>query len=562
VIQHHGPISGVAAWQDRLVATAGYDNQLILWDQATKTPLARAFHDHLVNQCAFSPDGRTLLSSSSDYTARLWTVPDLRLQAVYAAQCDDVEMSIFHPTRDLVATASRDHDVRVYDVSGRLVHKFIGHRADVISVEWAGDGDELLSSSDDGTIKRWSLATGEVVQDIDMDGVETDTIAIAPDGTIFAGNDEGQISVLRGGARTDVAAHDAGIKRLVLSWERGLLVSLSYDRTMRLWRIGESGLEPRGVTAIPADVWPRSCAFAGASRLVLGTFGATYRWYDYQARAWEEGEIPTTPGINAVLPYADGTLTVGDAGTVWRDGVPLTHLGSLCNFFTAADGIVFTGGQLGVAFDALTARSLHQHRSPLNCGARWTAGAEELVVLGAYTGEGVVFRVTGAGRAEHVTDVRLQANAVKGVAVSGDLIFSVCADTSCAWHRADTFDPIAALDHAHGRIANGCAPLGGGGCFASVSRDRKLRIWDRQRRATVVDTPHTHSIKCVAASPDGRLIGTGSYDGRIAVYDRQTTTWVVDRRPTAAGISSLAYDPRVDEILASSYDGLVHHVPL
>lgn len=231
MITHRAPISGIAAHRDQYVLTAGYDNQVILWDAKTQRPLARAMHDHLANQGAFSPDGAYVVTSSSDYSARLWTVPDLRLVAVFADQEDDVEMSVFHPDKPLVATASRDHRVRVYDFGGKLLHTFSGHTADVISVEWMRGADEIVSSSDDGTIKRWSLANNGLVADIDLDGIETDTIAIAADGRIFAGNDEGEIvSIGVDGARATIAAHDAGVKRLVLDGERGLLVSLSYDR--------------------------------------------------------------------------------------------------------------------------------------------------------------------------------------------------------------------------------------------------------------------------------------------------------------------------------------------
>jgi toxoflavin biosynthesis protein ToxC len=560
MIKHNSPISGVAALGDRWVATAGYDNQVILWDQATKTPVARSWHDHLANHCSFSPDGRHLLTSSSDYTARLWALPELKLVSVFAAQEDDVEMSVFHPSRPLVATASRDHRVRVYDFSGALLETFEGHRADVISVEWARGADEVISSSDDGTIKRWSLQSRSLVDDIDMEGVETDTVAISSDGTIFAGNDEGEIVVLRGRVRRSIPAHDAGVKRLVLDQARGLLVSLSYDRTMRLWRVVADGLDLQDVAGLPPDVWPRSCAFAGSSTLVFGTFGATYRWYDYAKKVWEPGEISPTFGVNAVQAYDGAVLTVGDAGTVWKDGAEHVQLGSLCNFLTPSDGLVFTGGQLGCAFDALTGRTLHQHRSPLNCGVRFTRDGIENVVLGAYTGEGLLFEVPAPGRAHHAADLRLHANAVKGVAVSGDLLFSVCADTGAAWHRIDTLERVAAVPAAHGRIANGCAGLANGH-FASISRDLKLRLWDPDQRATVVGTPHTHSIKCVSASADGRYVATGSYDGRIAVYDRHGGAWSRVIRPTTAGISSLAFDPARTEFLASSYDGQVHHFP-
>jgi WD40 repeat protein len=82
MIEHTSPVSGIAAYEDKYVATAGYDNQVILWDQSTGSPINRVLHDHLANQCAFNPDGSLLVTSSSDYTARVWSVPELRLVAV------------------------------------------------------------------------------------------------------------------------------------------------------------------------------------------------------------------------------------------------------------------------------------------------------------------------------------------------------------------------------------------------------------------------------------------------------------------------------------------------
>ncbi|MFI9252802.1 hypothetical protein [Streptomyces sp. NPDC053069] len=559
MIQHRGPISGIAAWGDEYVATAGYDNQVICWDQRTGRAVARSFHDHLANQCQFAPDGTHLLTSSSDYTARLWTVPDLRLVAVLGDHEDDVEMSVFHPREELIATASRDHRVRVYDFTGRLLHRFEGHTADVISVEWARDADELISSSDDGTIKRWSLQTGGMIADLDMDGVETDTVAISSSGTIFAGNDEGQIIVVDPAGRTTVPAHDAGIKRLVLDDARNLLVSLSYDRTMRLWDVSSGAPEARDTTALPDDVWPRSCAFAGGTRLVFATFGATYRGYDYQARTWDTAVVPVTGGVNAVLPERGGsTLTVGDAGVVRRGGEPVAETGSLCNFLTPLGGLVLSGGQLGKVFDALTGRELHQHRSPLNCGVAFERDGLSYAVVGAYTGEGLLLKLTG-DTVEHITDLALNVNAVKDVAVSGDLLFSVAADASATWYRISTLEKVATVEDAHDKIANGCTGLGDG-WFASVSRDLKLRIWRPDRTVQVLSTPHTHSVKCVAADTDGRLIATGSYDGRIAVYDRTDDRWSVTERPTTSGISSLAYDAARKLFVAGSYDGQVYTV--
>lgn len=118
---------------------------------------------------------------------------------------------------------------------------------------------------------------------------------------------------------------------------------------------------------------------------------------------------------------------------------------------------------------------------------------------------------------------------------------------------------LVAVLAAQDDIANGCAGLGGG-VFASVSRDLLLRIWGTDREPVEVVTPHTHSIKCVSASSDGRYVATGSYNGRIAVYDRVASEWTAVQRPTTAGISSLAYDDGRGHFLAASYDGRVYLV--
>ncbi len=557
MIAHRAPISGVATHGGRFVATAGYDNQLILWDAEGKRAMHRASHDHLANQVAFSPDGRFLVSSSSDYSARLWSVPDLKLVAVLAEQQDDVEMSVFHPHAELIATASRDHRVRVYDFDGRMKHCFEGHTADVISVAWSTAGDELISSSDDGTIKRWSLATAEMVEDIDLGGIETDTIAITREGVIYAGNDEGCIVVIDHGRTHTCEAHAAGIKRLVYQPGENLLVSLSYDRTLRVWSTA-GGLTPIACSNMPAEIWPRSCAFLDAQTLAFATFGSSYAVYHVDQDRWDLQGVMPTPGVNAVAVCDGRRLTIGDAGILHIDGMPSTQMGSLCNFLTPVGPRVITGGQMGCVMDALTGELLHQHRSPLNCGAAFERDGLPHVIVGTYTGEGLVFAVPADAPVRLVATLPLHANAVKAVAVSDGTIFSVCADTGASWFSIEDFCETARAQEAHDRIANGCAALPGGR-FVSVSRDYKLRLW-QHCQATVIDTPHDRSIKCVAASDDGRHVASGSYFGSVAIYDVDAACWLPVQRPTTAGISSLCYDAARGCFLAGSYDSRVYEI--
>ncbi|MCS4294973.1 WD40 repeat protein [Comamonas sp. BIGb0152] len=560
MISHLSPISGVATYDGRFIATAGYDNQIILWDAHQKIALARAWHDHLANQLSFSSDGNYLISASSDHTARLWSVPSMKLISVLSDHEDDVEMAIFHPTEALIATASRDHHVRVYDFKGQLRKCFKGHTADVISIAWSKNGDDLMSSSDDSTLKQWSFATEKLVNDIYLGGVETDTIALASDGKVYAGNDAGIIIIIDGAKIQKTPAHNAGIKRLVYQEIDQLLVSLSYDRLVRVWKTESSNLIPIAQSTMPPEIWPRSCAFLDENTLVFATFGSTYATFHIQTGEWNLDKVFATGGINATIKHNSELLSIGDAGVLKINHQPVNSNPSLCNFLTPIGDKIYTGGQTGELFNAKTGEIIYQHRSPLNCGATFARNGISHLIIGTYTGEGVIFSISQQGALNHVSTLKLHENAVKSIAASNNMIFSVCADTSAAWFSIATLSELSRKCDAHSRIANGCAALPQDR-FVSVGRDHKLRIWENFS-STDYETPHQHSIKCVATTTDGRFIASGSYHGYVAVYDNDESKWQPLIRPTSSGISSLCFDTEKYQFLAGAYDGHIYEVDI
>jgi WD40 repeat protein len=557
-MRHDAPISGVAAHPSGYVATAGYDNRVILWN-ATGAPVARGWHDHLANQCMFNHDGTLLTSASSDYSARIWSVPSMRLVALLRGHQDDVEMAAFSPDGTMVATCSRDRTVRVHGIDGRELALLEGHGADVISVVWSPDGRELISSSDDGTVRRWDVAGSRQVALMDTGGIETDTLCVARSGTIFAGDDEGRLSVMTGDDVHRVQAHRAGIKRVVWDESSRQLLSLSYDRTVRLWRYNDGGaLEPHAEGQLPSEVWPRSAAFTKDDTVVFATFGSSFATWTPPSNRWDVSNVGPTGGVNAVLALRDGLHTIGDAG-LWKvDGTTKGSMGSLCNFLADFDGSLLTGGQMGALFDARTGEVITHHRSPLNCAATFMRHGQPHAVIGTYTGEGLVVARAADGTIGVVECIRMHANAIKGLACDGRTIFSVCADASVAWHDVETFQPLKHIAQAHDRITNGCSTIEEG-TFASVGRDLTLRLWTPQGMERF-ETPHRHSIKCVAASVDGATLATGGYDGTVAVFNTVTRSWMGTCRASSGGLSSLTPDLGGEGYFAGGYDGHVYRV--
>src|SRR6267378_6817747 len=94
---HSGLIYSLAFSPDgKLLATAGFDNTVKLWDFATlKEVRTLTGHTGPVYSVAFSPDSMTLASSSADKTIRLWNVADGKLVREIKGHTDIVDSVAF-----------------------------------------------------------------------------------------------------------------------------------------------------------------------------------------------------------------------------------------------------------------------------------------------------------------------------------------------------------------------------------------------------------------------------------------------------------------------------------
>ncbi len=560
MIRHNGPISGVAC-SPQFVATAGYDNQVILWNAANKTALARGCHDHLANRCEISRDEKLLVSASSDYTARVWELPSMKLKAVLGNHSDDVEMARFSPDGGRIGTVSQDGKVRVFSVNGELLIAFSGHQGCAQALAWSADGRKIVSSGDDGTIRTWNLISGEQESLFRPEKVQTDSVVMSSAGLVYAGNDAGEVMRIDGERLLKIKVHRSGIKNLILNQEETRLVSVSYDRDLTL--IDTCGMKIIKKIGIPPVVWARGCTFQDGDNLIFGTFGSSYCRLNLVTEEWDFSKVEATDCINAVLVDEELVFAVGDSGQVRsanrgqagttvsaRDVV--AEMGSLCNFITRFNNRIVCGGHLGKVFDALTGEELISLKCPINKAIQ----AGEFLVLATYVGELAIFKERG-GALEMVGEFPVLQNAVKDLSVCGNIVFCGGAAADIALFDLHTLRVTSLRTGAHDNIVNSCVALGGGK-FATVSRDLRLKIWCGVEEEENLATPFDHSIKCTSTSADRRYIAAAAYDGTMALYDRETRSWPVFRRLTAAGVSSLTFADGA--FWASSYDGNIYRV--
>ena len=239
------------------VASCGFDETIWLWEvEQANSRTALHGHTAAVYAIAFTPDSRSLLSSSEDGTLRVWDVESgqcVRIVQGYAVSLYDVAWS---PDGTQLASAGSDTLVTIWDVVGRgggtQPRVLCGHRWNVRGVAWSPDGRLLASSGTGNAIELWDPTTGASVHILrDPDSPDTIFLGIAwsPDGRLLASG-----SHLHGVQVWDVAArirrwvgcaHPTRIRRVAWSPDGTRLASGGDDGSVCLWEVSDGALLQR-----------------------------------------------------------------------------------------------------------------------------------------------------------------------------------------------------------------------------------------------------------------------------------------------------------------------------
>jgi WD40 repeat protein/serine/threonine protein kinase len=500
----------------RCLATSGnrnasgrvYPGEVKIWDPVAGKELCtlEGQEERAWSALAFSPDSQWLATGHKDNVVNIWDVRTGRKRRTFRGHTVGVQCVAFSPDGRLLASGagnSRDFEspgeVKVWDVaSGRQLLNLRGHTGLISTVAFTPDG-RLASGGPDQTIKLWDLATGQAALTLHGHFDRVWTLAFSPNGhQLVSASDDLTVRVwdatplqgLADPAWLTLRGHQGSVRSVAFSPDGRSLASAGLDKTVKVW----DAWTGKELTTLRVDRAVVGVAYSPDGRQLASGGATMLRTWD--TTTWKEiRSFPQTPnGISSVaFSPTDGKLLAA-AGS--------DQVGKIVWIINPTNGEVI--------------HRLRGHNWAIICVAFDRTGQ---VAASASLDRTVHIWDVRTGK-ELVTLEPEHAGAATSVAFSpdGKYLASGSMDRTVKIWNAQKWELLREIPDATGGIRSvAFAPdsrrLAWGGT------DGTVKVAD-VTTGHLLDTLRGHDdwVNSVAYSPDGKHIASASADGTVKIW--------------------------------------------
>jgi serine/threonine protein kinase/WD40 repeat protein len=500
----------------RLLATAGDDGMICIWNMATRQ-LLRSFRGHpgKAFQVAFSTDGELLACCGDDPVVRLFDPRIGQPLAVLEGHTRTVQALAMSSDGRTLATGSSDETARLWDIHDGGETKMKDLPSAMECLVFSRNGKFLATASDGGTVQTWSAADGRKLSTVPHRD-STNALALSPDGDELAiGDGRGSIQVRSlnaDGALAPVASRiwqACRDKVNSLLWRR----DKSFFGNSQLYAAGQDG------RLVVFDIRQRR----NRRGVALNEGGGKLRIEDFELLRPERSLlVASTSGVTHHSLEPDGEES------------PRLESGDFRDVLMSADGRRRVSVRLNdpeaVLWDVdqhATSRKIAlpgiSRGSALSPDGNVLAVSVRLATGGDYE-EGAVFLI-GLGDGRTINKIAASAPSYVTFAPDGNslairedvgiLVWDV-ARHEAIWRQPQQAITQMGISH-DGRYV------------ATCDLRRQAIIWNIHNGQVVHRLlGHRAHLTSVAFSPDGRTLATGAADGQIKLWHVPTGQELMD----------------------------------
>ncbi|TPK63555.1 WD40 repeat domain-containing protein [Mesorhizobium sp. B2-4-19] len=280
-------------------------------------------HRDAVVWLAVAPDGRSIMSASTDRVIKLWDIGGKHLIRNLGVHKDMARTALYMPDGVSALTGGDDGEIVLRKLAdGAVLHVFqAGQNGGVNKLAISPDGKRAVSGHDTGNVIVWDLVDNSVLHVLTGHDWAISAVAVSPDGKqALSGSIDGTLKlwdIESGRQLRSWRGHEQGTYGAVFAADGHHLITGSGDLTIKVWDV-DSGREVKRFEGHEGTVYALALS-ADGKRLLSGSLDGTARLWDMETGNQIALFDSQTGPIYAVAFAPDGTVLTGGYDRTIRD---------------------------------------------------------------------------------------------------------------------------------------------------------------------------------------------------------------------------------------------------